>query len=164
MLIGFMGAGKSTIGKMLAARLGLPLHDTDALVEMACGESIAEIFQRDGEGIFRKRETAALREIPCEECVIVTGGGIVLREANVARLQELGRIVWLDVEEKLVLERVGYDRSRPLLRGDNPLEKIRELMESRRPRYEAASDFCVATSRATPAETVAQILELLHEH
>lgn len=161
-LIGFMGAGKSTIGKLLAEKLRLPLHDTDAMMEAESGESISEIFRCEGEEVFRERETAALEKIPSEDCVIVTGGGIVLREENVARLQALGRVVWLEVDEETAYERVGYDGNRPLLQADNPREKIRELMRARRPLYEKAADLRVETVRAMPAETAAAILKQLN--
>src|SRR6266581_8177416 len=128
-LIGMMGAGKSCVGRCLQRRTKLALVDTDEIVASKFGISIPEIFSKYGEQDFREAETQALRELaPAKQTIIVTGGGIVLREMNVDVLKRLGVIVWLDGNEETLFERASRVRTRPLLRGGNPREAFVQMV------------------------------------
>src|ERR1700757_3398034 len=119
-LIGMMGAGKSCVGRCLQRRTKLALVDTDDIVVSKFGISIPEIFSKHGEQAFREAETQVLRELaPAKPAIIVTGGGIVLRENNVDFLKRLGVIVWLQGNEETLFERASRARTRPLLQGEN---------------------------------------------
>jgi shikimate kinase len=150
-LIGMMGAGKSSVGRCLQRRISRVCFDTDELVAARAGMSITEIFSKDGENRFRDLESEVLRELSqTESAVIVTGGGIVLREDNVARLKELGMIVWLEAEEAVLFERASRRGNRPLLQTADPRATLSELLRTRMPLYEKAADFRVDTTRLTP--------------
>lgn len=158
-LIGMMGAGKSSVGRCLQRRTGLARFDTDELVVAKAGMSIPEIFSRQGEGRFRDLESEALRALPRNEsAIIVTGGGIVLRPANVTRLKELGLIVWLEAEEAVLFERASRRGNRPLLQTEDPRATVSELLQTRMPLYEKAADFRVETTRLTHDEVCDIIL------
>jgi shikimate kinase len=156
-LIGFMGAGKSAVGRELARRTGLPRRDTDELIRQRFGLSIPEIFAEHGERGFREAETELLKTIK-NSAILVTGGGIVLREENVRRLRALGRTVWLDADEETLWRRVSRRSTRPLLHGPNPREKFAALLRERLPLYEAAADDRVDTSAHNITEVADQIL------
>ena len=120
-LIGMMGAGKSSVGACLRQRTGLRLLDTDEIVASKFGMSIPEIFAEHGEKKFREAETEALRRMPTEEqTIIITGGGIVLRKKNVEVLKSQTVIVWLDGDEETLFARASRKQNRPLLRTKNP--------------------------------------------
>jgi len=141
-LIGFMGSGKSTIGRLIAGRLGFQFVDTDALVVQRAGCEIAEIFQRDGEAGFRDHETAALESLTHRDrCVIATGGGVIVRERNRELLRELGLVVLLHASEDAIFERVSRNSKRPLLQTENPRQTLANLLAARRPLYEAAAQW-----------------------
>src|ERR1044071_5930811 len=115
-LIGFMGAGKSSVGRTLARLTGLPRFDTDELVAAQFGLTIPEIFAKHGEEKFREDETAALENLSDKgQAIIVTGGGIVLRPENVARLRELGRVFYLSADEETLFARISRSGTRPVL-------------------------------------------------
>ncbi|MFO7576542.1 MAG: shikimate kinase [Pelovirga sp.] len=136
-LTGFMGTGKSTLGRRLAQRLGYTFVDTDELIEERCGCTIAEIFADRGESWFRQQEEALVRDLAGRQgLVIATGGGLVMNPVNVAALQASGRIICLSATPPEILARVSRQRQvRPLLQGDDPLTAIRELLERRQPVY-----------------------------
>lgn len=157
-LIGFMGTGKSSVGRVLADRTGLPRYDTDELVAQRAGISIADIFDGPGEEEFRRRETEMLRASPRVDGIVVTGGGIVLREENVALLRALGTVVNLTADLETLFERVARRKTRPLLRSDDPRRTLTELLRVREPLYRAAADFEVDTSALTHDEVAAAIL------
>lgn len=144
-LIGFMGCGKSTIGVKLSYRLRRPMLDTDKLIEKEEGRTVSEIFETDGEEYFRKLETACIEKLitTTHEQIISVGGGLPVREENHAPLKKLGTVVYLRARAETVYERVKHDKTRPLLQGDNPQEKIRTLMEKREAVYEAVSDVVI---------------------
>ncbi|TFH36713.1 MAG: shikimate kinase [Dehalococcoidia bacterium] len=146
-LIGFMGAGKSTVGPALAARLGKTFVETDALVEQRTGMAIADVFSRYGEQYFRELEAAVVQDVAkSRECVISCGGGVVLREDNVSALRTSAVLVHLEVSPQAVLERLSpRSIERPLLNGPDREQRVSELMERRRPLYAAAADFTLAT-------------------
>ena len=140
-LVGPMGAGKSTIGRALAEELGVPFHDTDTLIEQRCGASIAWIFDVEGEAGFRDRETAVIRELAggCG-AVVATGGGAVLREENRRLLSDMGTVVYLETSVKQQLARTRRDRKRPLLRSGDREQILAELLAVRDPLYREVAE------------------------
>lgn len=145
-LIGFMGCGKSTIGVKLSYRMRQALLDTDKLVEKNAGCSIKEIFEREGEDSFRQKEHAVLEKLLEEggkNYIIATGGGLPIQENNRPLLKKLGKVVYLRVTPETVYARLKHDKTRPLLQGDNPQEKINHLMAERQHAYEQAADYIV---------------------
>ena len=143
-----MGAGKSSVGRCLQRRTGLARFDTDELVAKKFALSIPEIFAKHGEENFRNAETKALRDLPNENAVIiVTGGGIVLREENVDLLKQLGTIVWLDADEETLFERASRRGNRPLLQTENPRASLAEMLQNRTPLYEKAADLRIGETK-----------------
>jgi shikimate kinase len=156
-LIGFMGAGKSAVGRELARRTGLPRHDTDELIRQRFGASIPDIFEQHGEVAFRDAETELLRKLE-NGAVVVTGGGIVLREENVRLLRAFGRTVWLDADEETLWKRASRRSTRPLLQAPDPREKFSALLRERLPLYQAAADERIDTSGRSVIEVTDEIL------
>jgi shikimate kinase len=151
-LIGFMGSGKTSIGRLVAQRLGFQFVDTDAVVVERAGMSVADIFASHGEAWFRTQETAALRSLGIlNRAVISTGGGIILREENRDLLSELGFVAWLTASEEVIFERVSRNKKRPLLHTADPRATVHELLIERRPFYEAAAQFSVDSTELTHA-------------
>lgn len=144
-LTGFMGCGKSTIGIKLSYRLRRTFTDTDKLIEKEEDRSISEIFETDGEEYFRTLETECITKMIADvhNQIISVGGGLPIREMNRALLKELGTVVYLRASADTIYERLKYDKTRPLLQGDNPQEKIRKLMKERGAIYESAADAVV---------------------
>ena len=163
-LIGFMGAGKSSTGKALARKTGLPRFDTDEIVSKRFGLSVTEIFVQLGEKEFRDAETEALKQLAeTAPAVIVTGGGIVLRPENVRMLRGLGRVVSLEADEETLFRRISRRATRPLLQTENPRATMAELLRVRDPLYRAAADVRLDTSRLTHDEVADAILKRLEE-
>ena len=157
-----MGAGKSSVGRCLHRRTGLALHHTDEIVAANFGMPISEIFPKFGEQRFRQAETEALRSLPTtEQPIIVTGGGIVLRNENVAILKRLGVIVWLDGDEETLFARVCRKKNRPLLQTKNPRKAFSQILAARRPLYAKIADIRVDTSVLTDEEVAVAILAKL---
>jgi shikimate kinase len=158
-LIGMMGAGKSSVGCCLQRRTKLALLDTDEIVASKFGISIPEIFSKYGEQRFREAETQALRKLaPAKQTIIVTGGGIVLREENVNFLKRLGIVVWLDGNEETLFERASRAKTRPLLQGGNPRAVFARMLQARRPLYAKVANIRVDTSVLTEEEVAVAIL------
>ena len=158
-LIGMPGSGKSTVGKILSRMLCMPLVDTDALVEQTAGKTIPELFAQKGEPYFRACETALLKSFAQGAPRIVScGGGVPLREENVAAMRESGTVVLLTAAPEVILERVRDSDERPLLQGHKAVPYIAALMEQRRPKYEAAADITVDTSQLNIEEVCRQVL------
>lgn len=158
-LIGMMGAGKSSVGCCLHRRTGLALRDTDAIVAANFGMSISEIFPKFGEQGFRQAETEALRSLPAkEQTIIVTGGGIVLREENIGILKRLGVIVWLDADEETLFARASQKQNRPLLQTKNPRKTFAQILGARSPLYANIADIRVDTSVLSDEEVAMAIL------
>lgn len=159
-LIGFMGSGKSSVGRHLAAQIGHRFVDTDDLVVEKAGCSIPTIFQQRGEAEFRDLETEVLRSIEgvCG-IVLATGGGIVLRETNRLLLKTIGIVVWLDAEPDLIFERVSRNNRRPLLQTENPRATFDALREARAPIYEAAAHFRMDSSNFSHEQAAKEILQ-----
>ena len=159
-LIGMMGAGKSSVGRLLQRRTALACFDTDELVAAEFGLSISEIFARHGEPRFRDAETDVLRKLFLPQpIIIVTGGGIVLRRENVDLLKRLGTVVWLTADEAILFERASRRSERPLLKSNNPRATFTELLHDREPLYAAAADFQIDTSLLSHDEIADQVLE-----
>ncbi|WP_338832826.1 Shikimate kinase [Moorella humiferrea] len=159
-LIGFMGSGKTTVGKILAANLGWSFLDTDAMIEEDAGLSIKEIFARYGEQYFRELEQAAVaRAAASRRAVIATGGGAVLSGVNVQRLREGNKVVWLQVGLETALQRAGVTGDRPLLQGRRQ-EEVAELIKHREPYY-AFADVYVETDGKNAAAVAGEIKEAL---
>jgi len=159
-----MGAGKSSVGRCLERRTGLTRFDTDEAVSAKLGLSILEIFSRHGEERFREAETEALRQLSQDrQSIIVTGGGIVLRQENVDLLKRLGTIVWLEADEKKLFERSSRRGERPLLQTEDPIRTFSELFRKRQPLYADAADFRIDTSKLTHDEVADVILSKIEE-
>lgn len=161
-LIGFMGSGKSTVGRELHQRLGYSLTDMDQLIEKTMGKKITEIFNEEGETAFRDFETLQLIEIAKRtemRHIISTGGGIVIRPQNRSLLRKLGYVVWLHAPEDIIYERTSRNRDRPLLNQPDARERISTLMAERKPWYEEAAHLKVDTSGLDSDEIAAGILE-----
>lgn len=166
-LVGFMGCGKTTIGRALEKRLGYEFVDTDQLIESKSGMKIAGIFEKGGETLFRQLEGAVLQELSAPGAprrILSTGGGIVTRRRNRALLREMGFVVWLQAPVETILERTSRNRDRPLLRNDDPRGTIERLLEERRPMYRAAADLEVDTSGLDADEIACGILESARYH
>ncbi|WP_235949732.1 shikimate kinase [Paenibacillus apii] len=156
-LIGMMGTGKSTVGAILAEELGFELVDLDQVIVRKEGRSIAEIFEKDGEGYFRTLETESLREtLQTGGQVIATGGGVVLAEANRELMLENGIVAALSATAEEIISRVTGDNNRPLLAG-NAEERVRRILEERKDAYSFAH-CTVDTSSLTAAQVCQDIL------
>ena len=161
-LVGMMGAGKTAVGRALAARLDVPFLDSDAEIEAAANLSVPEIFERDGEAFFRARETEVIaRLLSDERCVLSVGGGAFLAETNQLLISAKGVSVWLNADVELLWNRVKHKDTRPLLRTSDPKATLTSLYEARVPEYQKA-DIAVpcdaALSIDAMAERVAQAL------
>jgi shikimate kinase len=160
-LIGMMGAGKTTVGQLLAKQLGYRFFDTDVLIEQVLGQvveqpkTIAQFFAEQGEQAFRELESHVLSQLAAETCsVISTGGGIVLKQENWGYLQ-YGVVVWLDVPLEVLQARLQADTTRPLLQDANPKEKLHTLLHQRQSLY-AQADVRVMCDRDDPPEAITQ--------
>ena len=145
-LIGFMGCGKSTVAAWLSRNRGMDIIEMDQQIAEREGMSIPDIFAQHGEIYFRDAETRLLMEIQTEQNKVIScGGGVVLRKENVDYMKRSGVIVLLTAQPETILERVRDDDDRPLLRGNKNVEFIRDMMEKRREKYEAAADIVIRT-------------------
>lgn len=157
-LTGFMGTGKTVVGKELSRLLGIKIIDIDNEIEKAEGITINEIFKIYGESKFRDIETEMIRKISQKNNIIIsTGGGAVLREENMKLLRENGIIVCLLAEPETIFERTKNNTDRPLLKVSDPLKKIKELLEYRMPFYKKA-DIIINTESKTPLQIAEEIL------
>lgn len=163
-LVGPMGAGKSTIGRLLAKELHLVFKDSDKEIEQRCGANIPWIFDVEGEAGFREREQAMLAEL-CDEggMVIATGGGAVMRDANRLILKNGGKVIYLHASVEQQISRTARDKNRPLLQKPNPDQILRDLMQMRDPLYREIADVIIETDERPPRLVVLEILERLRE-
>ncbi len=164
-LIGFMGTGKTAVGKVLAEKLRRSFVELDLLIEQKTGKSIPDIFQQDGEIAFRELEIELTKEISKDKnLVIACGGGIVLNKINIDRLRQQCRIVYLTASPRVILKRVANEEGqRPLLEVDNPTLAIREMLSFRKPFYERAADIKIDTSKLDINSVAEQIIGKLKE-
>ncbi len=163
-LIGFMGAGKSTVARCLCSMYGLQLVEMDETIAAEEGMSIPDIFAARGEAYFRSLETALLERSAQAGTVISCGGGVAMREENVRLMQEKGTVVLLKASSQVVFDRVKYSTDRPLLNGNMTLEHVTELLEARRPFYERAAEIEIMTDQKTPEEICQEIKTALEEN
>ncbi|AQU83399.1 MAG: shikimate kinase AroK [Halomonas sp.] len=162
-LIGPMGAGKSTIGRLLAAELSRPFYDSDHAIQDRCGADIPWIFDVEGEPGFRQREIQMIDELTqLPEVVVATGGGAVLREENRRALRERGTVVYLMTTVEQQLKRTAKDRNRPLLQCANREQVLNDMFAARDPLYRATSDITVRTDRRSPRAVVNEILRRVY--
>lgn len=162
-LVGPMGAGKSTIGRLLARELGYQFLDSDRLIEERCGANIPWIFDVEGEDGFRQRETAMLAELAEKEgIVLATGGGAVMKPENHACLRKGAKIIYLRTSIEQQVERTRKDRNRPLLQNDNPEAVLRNLFAIRDPLYRQLADIVIHTDRKSPRLVVRQLINRLN--
>lgn len=163
-LVGPMGAGKSTIGRLLAKELHLPFKDSDKEIEVRTGADIPWIFDVEGEQGFREREQAVIADLCREDgLVLATGGGAVLRQENREALRAGGRVVYLHASVEQQLERTARDRNRPLLRTANPGQVLRDLLALRDPLYREIADVVIETDQRPPRMVVQEILTCLEQ-
>jgi shikimate kinase len=161
-LIGFMGCGKSSIGRRLAGRLGHDFLDSDDLITARAGKSITEIFTGEGEARFREQETAELRELlDSSKIVLATGGGAILRAENRDLLRRIGTVVWLHADPETLFERASRSRRRPLLEVENPRTTFNILLGERLPVYQDACMVKVDASGLSHDQTVEKILQAI---
>jgi shikimate kinase len=158
-LIGYRGTGKSAVAKILAERLGRSLVSTDAEIVKQAGRSIADIVKQRGWDHFRDLEAAVCRELSGQNGLIIdTGGGIILRQENVERLKANGLLFWLTADIPTIVARIGSDTGRPSLTGTKSfLDEVAEVLEERRPKYQAAADYLIETE----GQTLAQVADAI---
>ena len=158
-LVGFMGSGKSSVGRALARRFGVPFVDVDERIESAAGCRIRDLFAREGEPAFRAREKAALRDaLSVKGCVIATGGGAFADEENRVLLRSYAPVVYLETAVETLLERLSGDLGRPLLRGGEREEVVRDLLSRREPGYRTA-DVTVRTDGRSVQDVAGSVAE-----
>ncbi len=164
-LIGFMGSGKTVIGKQLARRQKTELIDTDSWIEQLEGRTITQIFAAEGEDFFRQLETESLKKLldGQQKSIIATGGGLPMKAENRLLLRQLGTVIYLRVSSEEVMQRLRDDDSRPLLRGGDTLNKIKQLMELRVPVYEETADIVIDTDGKDKAAIVEEIVTAITE-
>lgn len=163
-LVGPMGAGKTTIGKLLAKHLRRPFLDADWYISEKAGADIPWIFEKEGEAGFRERESRAMDELTVmTNIVMATGGGAVEREFNRECLKR-GLVIFLDASVDTQLQRTKKDRNRPLLQNDNPKAVLEMLYQRRAPLYREVADIVVPTGRAYPKQMMSEILDVLIAH
>jgi len=161
-----MGCGKSAVGRELSKLLNYPLVDLDVLIEEKAEKSIPQIFEEQGEGVFRKIEADVLVELSMQgpnHQIISTGGGIIVKEENHQHLDNLGFVVWLTAKSQTVYERVK-DSDRPLLQTENPLATIEQMQASRQAFYEKASHVAIETDELSINEIATGVLETARYH
>lgn len=164
-LIGSMGAGKSTLGRLLASALKRPFYDSDKVIEERCGASIPWIFDLEGEEGFREREIQAIDDLTQLKGIILsTGGGSVIKPENRHCLKERGVVIFLRTTVEQQLLRTSKDRGRPLLQTEDPRKKLEELKAIRDPLYLATAHLVVDTDQRPPRQVMLDIKEQLMQH
>jgi len=162
-LVGYRGTGKTVVGERLAEILNKRLVKMDELITEKAGMSIPEIVEKYGWNRFRDLESEVAEEVgKMDDCVIDTGGGVILRNVNVDNLRKRGIIIWLKSDVKTIIDRIKDDGGRPSLTGKRSFtEEVAEVLERRRKRYEEAADYAIDTSRLTVDEVVDKIIDYL---
>ncbi len=162
-LIGYMGCGKSTVGRRLSYRLRMPYVDTDNLIETKEKTTISDIFATQGEEVFRQMETDCIKSIfdYRQDYVIAVGGGLPMREENREIMKKLGTIIYLRAKPDTIYERLKNDTKRPLLQGEDPQGKICTMIGLRGPIYEAASDYIIDVDGKSFEEIINEIEEIV---
>ena len=165
-LIGYRGSGKSTVGPLLAERLGLAFVDTDELIEERAGKTITRIFESADEQVFRDHEREVIAGVcSCDPRVVAVGGGAVMDDDNIAAMRQAGVIVWLTATANTLWKRIAADsksaNQRPDLSPEGGLAEVHKLLEVRRPRYQAAADLEMDTEDVEPSEVTDQLARQL---
>lgn len=161
-LVGPMGAGKSTIGRLVSKQLDIPFKDTDNVIEERCGADIPWIFDVEGEEGFRQREAAVLKDLMLEpSLVLATGGGIILRPDNRQVLKQADMVVYLCADVEQLVRRTEKDKKRPLLQVANPRQKIIDLLNQRDPLYREVATCIVTTDTRSPKLVAREITKEL---
>jgi len=159
-----MGAGKTTVGRALAKRLGKPYCDSDREIETRTGVRVAVIFDIEGEAGFRRRETEVIEQMTgLEDVVLATGGGAVLDPRNREHLKTRGFVIYLHAQPTVLGQRTRSDKSRPLLQGGDPLDRIEKLYAERDPLYREVADLVIDTGRQSVSSLVALVLAKFDE-
>jgi shikimate kinase len=158
-LIGFMGSGKSSVGKLLAKQLNYNYNDTDEMIEVREGIIINEIFSRYGEKYFRELETTLLLSLKntLEKTVLSTGGGMPIIESNTKLLSMMGQVIYLRTSQSNIINRLSADTTRPLLKGENLKDKVEHLLTQRNSKYEEAADIIIDTDDKSIEDIVREI-------
>lgn len=161
-LVGLMGAGKSTIGRNLARILNKEFYDSDRVIEERTGVDIATIFEIEGEQGFRDREEQVIKEL-CEQdnIVLATGGGSILRKTNRNNMSKRGHVVYLRTSAELLYSRIRHDKKRPLMQTKSPLDTLKTLLDNREPHYMDVADTVVMTGKQKVAVIVRRVEEAL---
>lgn len=162
-LIGYMGSGKSTVGRKAAKAVEYNFLDTDALIEKEEGMTISKLFEEKGEPYFREKETETIRRLIAEPKgkIIATGGGLPMKEGNAELLKELGTVIYLKAETDTLLKRLSGDTTRPLLQNGELREKIETMLAIRGPVYESCADVVLQTDTMSFYEIICQIEKIL---
>ena len=159
-LIGFMGCGKTSVGKRLSNKLSFSFKDTDQMIEEKAGKTISAIFAEEGEKVFRNMETQCLKdliEMNEMDMVLSVGGGLPLREENRELLRKLGTVIYLSASGMTIYNRVKHDTTRPLLQGNNPRGRILDLMAARKAFYEDAADVTICVDNRNFTQIIEEI-------
>jgi shikimate kinase len=157
-MVGLMGAGKTTVGRLLAKRSNKDFVDLDHEIEASTGVRIPMIFEIEGEVGFRDRETHLLVDLSSRKnMVLATGGGVILRPENRIALKQMGTVIYLNATPKVLFDRTRRDRNRPLLQVADPLKKLEELYAQRDPLYREVADIIIDTRPGAVAQIVAQV-------
>lgn len=163
-IVGPMGAGKTTVGKLLAKHFGRQFLDSDHYIEAQTGADIPWIFEKEGEAGFREREAKAIAELTdLPNIVLATGGGVVVQEANRECLKKQGITIYLQANVDVQLKRTSKDKSRPLLQTPNPRAVLESLFEVRDPLYREVADIIVETGEGYPRYMLRKVVEALKE-
>jgi shikimate kinase len=167
-LIGYRCTGKTSVGKQLSQRLGIPFYDTDDLIRGVAGKTIRELVEAEGWDAFRQRERAIIRQLPSSaDAVIAAGGGAIMDPENRKALKHAGHCVWLTADVKTIVERMQNDRTsdaqRPPLSGDSLKQETAKILEARRPIYQKMADYICDTSGKGIAAIAEEILSALAE-
>lgn len=161
-LIGFMGTGKSVVGRLLAHELKLDFLDLDSLIERTEKKSVSQIFKENGEGQFRDLESRVVKTLQdYDKFVIATGGGVVLRPENIAALKAAGKLVLLWAEPEQIFERTAKEKQRPLLNVADPMSEIKKILAGREALYRQAADLTVDTTGLKVEDVVREIIAWL---
>lgn len=160
-LVGPMGAGKTTIGRLLAQQLGYQFYDSDSEIEAAAGVSVGWIFEKEGEAGFRQRESKILDKLTrCSHTVLATGGGAVMTPIN-REFFKRGMVIYLRAEVEVQYERTCRDRNRPLLQTENPKQRLADLFAIRDPIYQQLADVVITTGHTSPKRMVHDLMAQL---
>jgi shikimate kinase len=159
-LVGMMGAGKSTVGALVASSLGVPLTDIDRVVEAEAGSSVEQIFDSEGEPAFRRREAKAVAVAAGTIAVVACGGGAVMDGGNTQRMRQTGLVVWLDAPAQVLGERIAGAGGRPLLAGSEVVDRLSAIWAVREPAYAAAAHHRVDTAGRSPEEVAKEVVRL----